>query len=154
LVAMAIGAVAFGARAGVAYLTTTDKPVSPVIASARAVRVQDGTTAPSNPADGPPPPTLPPGPPGCGASSPAFCEDFEAPRNTAWNRHADVSTANVSMARWRSSLASDQGHVDPGQIPACRAGADSTPLPPGASLICDPSGAIGSHYALVSTAEQ
>jgi hypothetical protein len=98
--------------------------------------------------------TYPPGPPGCGLSSAAFCDNFEEARNTQGNRNGDLSTAHFSLARWRSELGSDPAHVEPGQIPACRAGASANPLPPGDSLICDPSSAIQSHYALVSTAEQ
>src|SRR5436305_9983202 len=76
LVAVVVGATLF-ARNGVMALVSGDRPVTPVTASAKAVRVQtnvpvdSGTTAPGNT------PTYPPGPPGCGLTAAAFCENFE-----------------------------------------------------------------------------
>ena len=107
-----------------------------------------------------PPPSPNPGPPagpvaaGCGLSGAAFCEDFEGPRNTSGNRNGDLSTANFSAARWHPDLSSEPDHVGPAQIPTCRGGSVSNPLPPADSLVCDPSSAIQSHYALTSTAAQ
>ena len=108
---------------------------------------------PAPPSGGTPPMLAPPAP-GCGLSSAAFCEDFEGPRNTTGNRNGDLSAANFSLARWRSELQTQPDHVDPAQIPACRGGAQSNPLPPGDSLVCDPSSAVQSHHALLSTASQ
>jgi hypothetical protein len=92
--------------------------------------------------------------PGCGLATAAFCETFEGPRNQVGNRNGDLSVARFSLARWRSELGSVPGHVDRAGIPACRAGSQANPLPPGDSLICDPTSAIQSHYALTSTAAQ
>ena len=142
-----------GLAAGVAILAirpgssapgpAASPPIAPASASAKAIRV-----------DAPPPATLPPGAPGCGLASPAFCEDFEGARNTTGNRNGDISTTRFSLARWKSSIESEPNPVGRAQIPACRAGSTTNPLPPGDSLICDPTGSIASHYALVSTAEQ
>jgi hypothetical protein len=108
-----------------------------------------------NPTAGPTvPATFAPSPPGCGLSSAAFCEDFEGPRNTTGNRNGDLSAAKFSLARWRSELGTQPGYVERAQIPGCRGGAQSNPLPPGDSLVCDPSSTIQSHYALISTAAQ
>jgi hypothetical protein len=160
LIALVAGCAAL-VGTGLSRLTASDSQVTPVTASERAKRVQTVTVTPTpgvpttpGPAPTPGPPTIPSGPPGCGLPAAAFCDDFEGGRNTTGNRNGDLSTANYSLARWKSQLDQEPNHVDPGSIPACRAGASSTPLPPGDSLICDPSGAIGSHYALVSTSEQ
>jgi hypothetical protein len=146
---------------GLSSLAAGNSQVTPVTASERAKRVQTVTVTPTpgvpstpGPTPTPGPPTIPSGPPGCGLPAAAFCDDFEGPRNTTGNRNGDLSAASYSLARWKSELNQEPNHVDPGSIPACRGGASSTPLPSGDSLICDPSSAIGSHYALVSTAEQ
>jgi hypothetical protein len=108
----------------------------------------------------PPPSTSNPSPPpgpvsaGCGLSGAAFCEDFEGPRNTTGNRNGDLSVSNFSAARWHPDLSPEPDHVGPAQIPACRSGSVPNPLPPADTLVCDPSSAIQSHYALVSTAAQ
>ncbi len=154
IVAAVVGATLL-ARNGVLALVDGARPVTPVTASEKAVRVQSnvpvdpGTTSP--PGTGP---TYPPGPPGCGLGAAAFCENFDGPRNTVGNRTGDISPASFSLARWRSELGQDPNLVQPAQIPSCRAGADATPLPPGDSLVCDASSAIQTPYALVATAEQ
>jgi hypothetical protein len=102
----------------------------------------------------PPPPTFTPPPPGCGLTSAAFCENFEGARNTVGNRNGDLSTARFSVARWQSAQDSNPNQIGRAQIPACRTGSQSTPYPPGDTLVCDPSTSIRSHYALVSNAKQ
>jgi hypothetical protein len=65
-----------------------------------------------------------------------------------------VSATRFSLARWQSAIQTEPNHVEPAAIPACRPGSQTNPLPPGESLVCDPSTLIQSHYALVSTASQ
>jgi hypothetical protein len=152
-----VAGVAAVAGVGITTLAAGDSAVTPVTASERAKRVQTVTVTPTPgvpTTPGSSPPSIPSGPPGCGLPAAAFCDDFEGARNTTGNRNGDLSTAYYSLARWKSSMDDQPNHVDPAGIPACRSGASSAPLPPGDSLICDPSSAIGSHYALVATAEQ
>jgi hypothetical protein len=83
-----------------------------------------------------------------------FCEDFEGGRNTVGNRNGDWSVSRFSAARWSPSINPDPQWVGRASIPACRAGAAGDPLPPGDTLICDPSSVVRSHYGLTSTAIQ
>lgn len=90
----------------------------------------------------------------CGSVTAAFCEDFEGPRNTTGNRNGDLSTAKFSLARWRSEAQTDGANrVHLASVGSCRAGYSSE-LPPGDSLVCDPTASIASRHALVATASQ
>ena len=60
----------------------------------------------------------PPGGPGCGFASAAFCEEFQGPRNTSGNRNGDLSTARFSVSRWRSERSDDGNqHASGGPTP-------------------------------------
>jgi hypothetical protein len=142
IVAVVVGATLLATN-GVIALVSGSRPVTPVTASAKAVRVQ--ANVPVGPGTPGTTPVYPPGPAGCGLPSAAFCENFDGGRNTAGNRTGDVSPTLFSLARWRSELGQEPNLVQSAQIPACRSGAGSAPLP---------SSAIQTPYALVATAEQ
>jgi hypothetical protein len=154
VLALSVLAGTFLVRARSGTSPSADRLPGPLTASQKAVRGQMSTPPGPPPPGQPPPVTYPPGPAGCGFAAAAFCETFEGARNTTGNRNGDISAARFSLARWKSVVDTQPNHVEPAQIPACRSGAASTPLPPGDSLVCDPTSAIQSHYALVSTAEQ
>ena len=63
-----------------------------------------GQCSPTRPPVASPAPTqtLPPGGPGCGFASAAFCEEFAAPGPTTGNRNGALDTARFSVSRWKS----------------------------------------------------
>lgn len=89
---------------------------------------------------------------GCGLVDAVFCEDFEG-GPVGPSRSGDFDAAVISGSRF-SGNPSGVHAVGRAAVPACRAGQVSDPLPPGDTLICDPSSVIGSRYGSTSAAVQ
>lgn len=102
---------------------------------------------------------------GCGLSGEVFCENFEEgpAANASTSRSGDFNANKISASRFGgydpagffgSISAAGPQATGPAAISACRSGSVSNPLPPGDTLICDPTSTINSHYGYTASASQ
>mgnify|MGYP006870798829 CR=1 FL=1 len=102
----------------------------------------------------------------CGLPQPAFCETFEsgpAPMNDR-GRGNELSRTRFSSTRFHPSLSTGDGVTFwvweaelgflPGEVPGCRADVSGFLMPTRDTLVCDPSGAIGSRFLLTAVGSQ
>ena len=102
----------------------------------------------------------------CGLSPAAFCETFEsgpAPLNDR-GRGNELSRTRFSSTRFHPSLSTGDGVTFwvweaelgflPGEVPGCRPDVTSFLMPTRDTLVCNPSGAIGTKFLLTAVASQ
>ena len=102
------------------------------------------------------PPAGPPGGPGCGLDSAAFCDTFDHP-STNKGRAGELDATLWSASRLQPQSPTYAGAAYPiGQatLPACRGGLPTRVLPDQDTLICDPTAEIHSNHLLVAAAAQ
>jgi hypothetical protein len=106
--------------------------------------------------DGPDDGTAPPGGPGCGFASAAFCETFDAIADVR-GRAGDLDPARWSAARGNPQLATSNGNAiaaGPATIGSCRADLPAQVFPDADTLVCDASADIASNHLLVAVGAQ
>lgn len=95
----------------------------------------------------------PTGDPGCGLTSAAFCDTFDAPVATPQGRSYELDAKRWSLARnqpnWGKPM--EIGHASVGQ---CRSDVPADISPPGDTRICDGNDDVQSNHLLTVTAAQ
>jgi hypothetical protein len=98
----------------------------------------------------------PPGGPGCGFASAAFCDTFDKPA-TVQGRAGELDATQWAGGRLDVQFPTGNGcawGIGPATIPSCRSGLPAQVLPDQDTLICDSNTNIQSSYLLVAAAAQ
>jgi hypothetical protein len=98
----------------------------------------------------------PPGGPGCGLPSAAFCETFDTP-STHKGRAGELDSTLWAAGRLDPQLATANGvafGIGLATIPPCRSDTPAQAYPDQDTLICDENADIGSTHLLVAAAAQ
>jgi hypothetical protein len=100
----------------------------------------------------------PPGGPGCGLTSAAFCDTFDAPAPaSSQGRAGELDATKWAAGRLDVQLPTGNGcawGIGPATLPACRPGLPAQVLPDQDTLICNANTDITNPYLLVATAAQ
>jgi hypothetical protein len=101
--------------------------------------------------------SYPPGPPGCGLDSAAFCETFDAPAGKV-TRAGELDPARFSAARMCNiggpTSDGEAIGIGPARVPTCRADLPAQVFPAQDALICDGNDSLQSNHLLVLVAAQ
>lgn len=98
----------------------------------------------------------PPGGPGCGFESAAFCDTFDQP-SAMRGRAGDLDVTLWSAARGNPQLPTGNGQAiaaGPATVTDCRGDLPAQVYPDQDSIVCDPSSGIASNHLLVAVGAQ
>jgi hypothetical protein len=118
----------------------------------------DGTGSGGGDAESADAPHGPPGGPGCGLASAAFCDTFDAPAPaSSQGRAGELDATKWAAGRLDVQYPTGNGcawGIGPAPIPTCRPGLPAQVLPDQDTLICNANTDITDSYLLVAVAAQ